>query len=121
MTENRPTSLQLNIRIRPDLEDQLLEIARYEHEDRLATLARRLLHEAAERRLLEIALKEYGEGRVTGSWAAKMARMTLSRFQDEAANRGISTPYTREEVLEEIKAAVQTFRRRNTSFHLPQS
>jgi predicted HTH domain antitoxin len=114
MKDNKTASRQLNIRINSDLERRLRDISEYEHEEKISKLARRLLWDATVRRQLEIALREYSDERVTGQRAAEMAGLTLSEFLHEAAKQGVSAPYTQDDVLKDIKAAVKILSRRET-------
>lgn len=43
-----------------------------------------------------------------------MAGLTLSEFLDEAAKQGVNAPYTQDDVLKDIKAAVKILSRRET-------
>ncbi|MBI2653261.1 UPF0175 family protein [Candidatus Woesearchaeota archaeon] len=77
--------------------------AKQEQTDK-STIIRKLLTSAVRQKRLEYALSEYAARRVSLGKAAELAKMQISDFMEEAANRHIPINYTKEEVRRDFKA-----------------
>ena len=102
----RATYVQLNVRLAPELAEQIGEIAQ---EEKLARtdVVRRLLSESVERWKLERAIRLYREGQVTKARAAEVAGVPLYDMHDLIRQRGIPLHYSPDEAREDMRLILE--------------
>lgn len=92
----------LTTRVDDELAKLIDEIARKEGMDR-STVIRRFLSEATQDWLIDRALKDYEEGRVTLWEAATKCGLSLWEMIEAAKKREVRVPYTLDELKEDLK------------------
>jgi predicted HTH domain antitoxin len=102
----RMTYVQLNVRLAPELAEQIKEIAQ---EEKLARtdVVRQLLSEGAERWKLERAIRLYREGQITKARAAEIAGISLYDMHDVIRQRGIPLHYSLDEAREDMQLIME--------------
>ena len=90
-------------RVSNDIKRDIEFFAKQEQTDK-STIIRKLLTSAVRQKRIDYALKEYAERRVSLGKAAELAKMQISDFMEEAANRHIPINYTKEDVRRDFKA-----------------
>ena len=90
-------------RVPNEIKKDIEFFAKYEQTDK-STIIRKLLTSAVKQRRLDYALKEYADRRASLGKAAELAKMQISDFMEEAANRHIPINYTKEDVKRDFKA-----------------
>lgn len=108
----QPTLTQLNLRIPTTLAHQLEELAEAEHIAKI-DIARQLLWEGVTRRRQELALRLYGEGKVSKSRAAELAGLSLWELTEIVAQKGLRWDYDVEEAKSEMATVVAHTKRRS--------
>lgn len=93
-------------RIPSDLEESLRKIMDVEHLDRSAAL-RKLLEIGVKEWKQEFALRRLVEGKITLWKAAEIADATIWDMMDLVREKGFSLPIRAEDVLEDIKTAME--------------
>ncbi len=92
----------LSARVDEELIRKIDELAKEEKVDR-ATIVRKLLSEAVERKLIEVSLEKYKKGKVSLWKAASLCGLSLWEFIDVLSKEGINIDYGIEELLEDIE------------------
>jgi predicted HTH domain antitoxin len=102
----RTTHVQLNVRLAPELAEQIEKIAQEEQLSR-TDVVRQLLSEGAERWKLEHAIRLYREGQITKARAAEIAGVPLYDMHDIIRQRGIPLHYSLDESREDMRLILE--------------
>ena len=102
----RATYVQLNVRLAPELAEQIGEITQ---EEKLARtdVVRRLLSDSVKQWRLEHAIRLYRKGQVTKARAAEMAGVPLYDMHDLIRQRGIPLHYSLDEAREDMRLILE--------------
>jgi len=102
----RAAYVQLNVRLAPELAEQIEEISQ---EEKLARtdVVRWLLSEGVERWKLERAIRLYREGQITKARAAEMVGVSLYDMHDLIRQRGIPLHYSLDEAREDMRLILE--------------
>jgi len=90
-------------RVPKDIEEKIESISRIEHLDR-STVIRRLLSKAVNDWLIDYALTQYREGKITIGRAARMVGLPLREMIAIAAKKGIPFQYSLDDLKEDFQA-----------------
>ena len=102
----RAAYVQLNVRLAPELAEQIEEISQEENLAR-TDVVRRLLSEGVERWKLERAIRLYREGQITKARAAEMVGVSLYDMHDLIRQRGIPLHYSLDEAREDMRLILE--------------
>jgi predicted HTH domain antitoxin len=91
-------------RVPEDLYEAIEEIRAEEQVDR-STAVKRLLERGIDDWRVETAVRRYREGEVSVGRAAELAGLSLWRFQDVLAERGVEANYSETDLATDIAAA----------------
>ena len=94
----------ITTRVPNELEEQLEGISRAEHLDR-STVVRRLLSKAVEEWMIDHALSQYRDGKITLGRAATDVGLPLREMITIAAKKGIPFQYGLDDLMEDFQAA----------------
>ncbi len=94
----------ITTRIPNELEEQLEGISRMEHLDK-STVVRRLLGKAVEEWMIDHALSQYRDGKITLGKAAKDVGLPLREMIAIAAKKGIPFQYGLDDLMEDFQSA----------------
>lgn len=108
-------TVQVNLRVPPEVADDLDRLAAEEHLSRI-DLARQILLEGVGRRKQALALQLYQEGKVSRSRAAEMAGVSLWEMMDLIDQAEVRADYSLREAVEDIRQAIQTSDRTATLY-----
>jgi predicted HTH domain antitoxin len=70
-----------------------------------STVLRRFLEQSAANWLIDKALKEYQEGKLTLREVAKLCKLSIWEVIEEAKNRKTYFPYNIEDLIDDLRAA----------------
>ncbi|MEW5985943.1 MAG: UPF0175 family protein [Chloroflexota bacterium] len=107
---------QLNIRVPPQLVQEVDEIADVEGIDRSAAL-KRLIAEGIRQWKVEYAVRLYREGRVSKARAAELAGVSLYEMIDLLRERAMPLQYNLMEAREDIRSLLQAAESSSTGIH----
>jgi len=93
----------LSLVIPRPLKKKLDELKKFMHLDQ-SSLLRQLLTEAVDIKRLEIAIKEYQEGKLSLGKATEIAGTSLWRLLDEMRKKNVALDYEITDAIEEIQA-----------------
>ncbi len=96
-------AVTVTTRVEKDLAKAIDEIAKQEGMDR-STIIRRFLSQAVRGWLMQTALRKYEEGAITLWQAAEQCGLSLWQIIEEARARGIRSPYSLEDLREDLRA-----------------
>jgi len=94
----------ITTRVPDDIEKKIENISRIEHLDK-STVVRRLLSKAVQEWLIENALAQYRDGKITIGKAADMVGIPLREMMAIAAKKGIPFQYSLDDLEEDFRAA----------------
>jgi len=94
----------ITTRVPDDIEKKIENISRVEHLDK-STVVRRLLSKAVQEWLIENALEQYRDGKITIGKAANMVGIPIREMIAIAANKGISFQYSLNDLEEDFRSA----------------
>ena len=94
----------ITTRVPEDLEKKIEKISHIEHLDK-STVVRRLLSKAVQEWLIDHALTQYQEGKVTIGRAARMVGIPLREMIAIASRKGIPFQYSLDDLREDFQAA----------------
>ncbi len=97
-------SATITTRVPKDIEEKIESISRTEHLDK-STVVRRLLSKAVQEWLIDHALAQYREGKITIGRAARMVGIPLREMIAIAAKKGIPFQYNLDDLREDFQAA----------------
>ena len=100
-------TVQVNLRVPPEVADDLDRLAAEEHLSRI-DLARQILLEGVARRKQALALQLYQEGKVSRSRAAEMAGVSLWEMMDLIDQAEVKAAYSLREAVEDIRQVIQS-------------
>ena len=100
-------TVQVNLRVPPEVADDLDWLAAEEHLSRV-DLARQILLEGVGRRKQTLALQLYQEGKVSQSRAAEMAGVSLWEMMDLIDQAEVRAAYSLREAVEDIRQVIQS-------------
>ncbi|MBS3113926.1 UPF0175 family protein [Candidatus Woesearchaeota archaeon] len=90
-------------RVPNEIKKDIEFFAEVEHTDK-SNIIRKLLESAVKQKRLEYALNEYVKRNLSLGKAAELAKMQISDFMEEAAQRHIPINYTKEDLRRDFKA-----------------
>ena len=91
----------LSLRVPKETAKKLREIATKEKKDR-STLIREILEQGVKEKTIDDAIGLYKAGQVTGWRAAQLAGISLWRFYQNLAEKGILIQYSRRDLEEDL-------------------
>ncbi len=94
----------ITTRVPDDIEKNIEKISRIEHLDK-STVVRRLLSKAVREWLIENALEQYRDGKITIGKAANMVGIPIREMIATAAKTGIPFQYNIDDLQEDFRAA----------------
>ncbi|MFZ3384269.1 MAG: UPF0175 family protein [Candidatus Methanoperedens sp.] len=94
----------ITTRVPDDIEKNIENISRIEHLDK-STVVRRLLSKAVQDWLIENALEQYRDGKITIGKAANMVGIPLREMIAIASKKGIPFQYGLDDLQEDFRAA----------------
>lgn len=94
----------ITTRVPKDIEEKIESISRTEHLDK-STVVRRLLSKAVQEWLIDNALAQYKDSKITIGRAAQIAGVSLREMIAIAAKKGIPFQYSLDELMEDFQAA----------------
>ncbi len=94
----------ITTRVPDDLEEKIERISRIEHLDK-STVVRRLLSNAVQEWLIDYALSQYRDGKITIGRAAQMVGIPLREMIAIATKKGIPFQYSLDDLREDFQAA----------------
>ena len=92
----------LSLRLPKETAKKLRELAKKERKDR-STLMRELLEKGINEKNVDIAIELYKTGRVTGWRAAQLADISLWKFYEILAEKGVLIQYSKRDLEEDLK------------------
>ncbi len=95
--------ITITTRVPEDLEKKIEDISHIEHLDK-STVVRRLLSRAVQEWLIEHALIQYQEGKITIGMAARMVGIPLREMIAIASKKGIPFQYSIDDLREDFQA-----------------
>ena len=90
-------------RVPDEIKKDIEFFAKQEQTDK-SSMIRKLLVSAMQQKRLDYALNEYAARRVSIGKAAELAKLQISDFMEEAAQRRIPINYTKEDLRRDFKA-----------------
>lgn len=94
----------ITTRVPDDIEKKIENISRIEHLDK-STVVRRLLCDAIQEWMIEHALAQYKDGKITIGRAANIAGIPLREMIAIASKKGIPFQYGLDDLEEDFRAA----------------
>lgn len=94
----------ITTRVPDDIEKNIEIISRIEHLDK-STVVRRLLSKAVQDWLIENALEQYRDGKITIGKAANMVGIPIREMIAIATKKGIPFQYSLDDLEEDFRAA----------------
>ncbi len=94
----------ITTRVPDDIEKKIENISRIEHLDK-STVVRRLLSSAVQEWLIDHALGQYKDGKITIGRAARIAGVPLREMIAIAAKKGVPFQYSLDDLREDFYAA----------------
>ncbi len=94
----------ITTRVPDDIEEKIQSISRIEHLDK-STVVRRLLSKAVQEWLIDHALAQYRDGKITIGRAAQIVGIPLREMIAIAASKGIPFQYSLDDLIEDFQAA----------------
>lgn len=95
----------ITTRVPDDIEKKIENISRIEHLDK-STVVRRLLSKTVQEWLIENALDQYRDGKITIGKAADMVGVPLHEMIAIAAKKGIPFQYSLDDLEEDFRTAI---------------
>ncbi len=93
----------ITTRVEEPLAKDIDEIAKKELTDR-STVIRRLLAKGTKEWQIEMAMRDYEDGKITLWQAAKRCGMSLWEMIEEVKKRRVHVPYTLDDLKEDVEA-----------------
>lgn len=90
-------------RVPPEIKKDIEFFAKQEQTDK-SSMIRKLLVSAIQQKRLDYALNEYAARRVSLGKATELAKLQISDFMEEAAQRRIPINYTKDDLRRDFKA-----------------